>query len=57
MVKWFQVLLSITNNAIKQLFVYIPLNDQTVLLLTIQFNITHFFALNLNIKQFHLTLR
>ena len=32
-VKWFQVLLCITNNSIKhQSFVYTQLNDQTVLL-------------------------
>ena len=38
-VKWFQVLLCITNNSIKhQSFVYAQLNDQTDLFLTIQFN-------------------
>ena len=33
-VKWFQVLLSITNNSIKQLFIYTQLNGQTVLFQT-----------------------
>ena len=57
-VKWFQVLLCITNNLIKQqLFVYTPLNDQIVLFLTIQFSLSHLFALNLNLKQFYLTHR
>ena len=38
-VKWFQVLLCITNNSIKhQSLVYIQLNDQTVLFLIIQFS-------------------
>ena len=43
-VKWFQVLLCITNNSFKyQSFVYIQLNDQTVLFLTFQvFRCTHF---------------
>ena len=37
-----EVLLSITNNSIKhQIFAYTQLNDQTVLLLTIQFSISH----------------
>ena len=41
-VKWFQVLLCITNNSIKyQSSVYTQLNDQTVLFLTIQFSISH----------------
>ena len=40
-VKWYQVLLCITNNSIKhQSFVYTPLNDQTVLFLTIQFSMS-----------------
>ena len=34
-------------------FVYTQLNDQTVLFLTIQFSISHLFALILNIKQFY----
>ena len=38
-VKWFQVLLCITNNSIKhEWFVYTQLNDKTVLFQTIQFN-------------------
>ena len=40
-VKWFQILLCITNNSIKhQSFVYIQLNDQTVLFQTIQFSMS-----------------
>ena len=55
-VKWFQVLLCITNNSFKlQSFVYTQLNDKTVLFLTIQFSISHLFAYSLNIKQFYLT--
>ena len=55
-VKWFQVLLCITFNSIKhQTFVYTQLNDQTVLFLTIQFNISQLFAPILNVKQFYLT--
>ena len=38
-----------------QLFVYAKLNDQTVLFQTIQFSISHLFALGLNVKQFYLT--
>ena len=57
-VKQFQVLLTITNNFIKhQSFVYTHLNDQTVLFLTIQFSISHLFALSLNIKPFYLPNR
>ena len=45
-VKWFQVLLYITNNSIKhQSFVCTQLNYQTV-----QFSISHLFALSLNVK-------
>ena len=56
--KWFQVLLCITNNSIKhQSFLYTLLNDQTVLFLTIHFSISHLFSLSLNIKQFYLTDR
>ena len=52
------VLLNITNNSIKYpLFVYTQLNDQTVPFLTIQFCMSHLFALCLNVKQFYLTLR
>ena len=40
-VKWFHVLICITNNSIKhQLFVNTQLNDQTVLSQTIQFSIS-----------------
>ena len=40
-VKWFQVLLCLTNNSIKhQSFVYKDLKGQTVLFLTIQFCIS-----------------
>ena len=46
-VKWFYVLLNITNSPTKhQSFVY---NDQT--------SINHLFALNLNVKHFYLTHR
>ena len=56
--KLFQVLLCITNNSIKhQSFVYIWLNGQPVLFLSIRFNISHLFAYNLNVKQFYLTHR
>ena len=56
--KWFQVLLCITNNLIKhQSFVYMQFNDQTVLFLTIQFNISHLFLFSLTEKQFYLTHR
>ena len=52
-VKWFQVLLCITNNSIKhQSFVYTQLNDQTIL-----FHISHLFALSLNVKQFYLNCK
>ena len=50
-VKWFQVLLCITNNSIKQSFVYTQLNDQTVLFQSIQFSISHLFAHSLYVKQ------
>ena len=50
-VKWFQVLLCITNNSIKhQSFIYTQLNDQTVPFKTIQFIISHLLALSLNGK-------
>ena len=50
-VKWFQVLLYISNNSIKNpSFVYAQLNDQIVLFLTIQFSLRHLFALSLNVK-------
>ena len=55
-VKWFQVLLCITNNSFKHhSFVYTQLNDQTLLFQTIQFSISHLFVHSLNIKQFYLT--
>ncbi len=52
----------------KQLYITIKFNvsikhqsvvysDQTVLFLTVQFSISHLFALSLNVKQFHLTQR
>ena len=34
---------------------FTQLNDQTVLFLTIQFNLSHLFAHNLNVKSFYLT--
>ena len=44
-------MLCITNNSIKhQLFVFIHLKDQTVLLQTIRFSISHLFTLYLNVK-------
>ena len=56
-IKRLQVLLCITNNSIKhQSFVYIQLNDQRVLFQTIQFPISHLFALSLNVKQFYLDI-
>ena len=52
-VEWFQVLLCITSNSIKnQSFVYTQLTDQTVLFQTIQFSISHFFSLSSKVKQF-----
>ena len=53
--KWFQVLLSITNNLIKHQSVFTQLNDQTILFLTTQFSMSHLFAHSLNVKQFYLT--
>ena len=51
-------MLCITNNSIKyQSFVYIQLNDQTILFQIIQFSINHLFAQSLNVKQFYLTHR
>ena len=50
-VKWLYILLCITNNSNKhQSFIYAQLNDQTVLLLKIQFSISHLFVLSLNVK-------
>ena len=55
-VKWFQVLICITNNSIKhQSFVYTV--KWSVLFQTIQFSISHLFALSLNVKQFILNHR
>ena len=48
---------SLTIQLKHQSFVYTHLNDQTVLLLTIQFCISHLFALSLNVKQFYLIHR
>ena len=57
-IKWFQVFLYITKNSAKhQSFVYTQLNDQTVLFQTIQFSLSHLFALSLNVKPFYLTHR
>ena len=51
-----QVLLWITHNSIKhQSFIYIQLNGERVLFLTIWFNVNHLFAHCFNIKQFYLT--
>ena len=50
-VKWFQVLLSITNNSIKhQSFIHTQLNDQTVLFRTIQFSINQLFVARLKVS-------
>ena len=55
-VKWYQVLLCITNNSIKhQAFVYTQLNDQTVLFQTIQFSICYLSIFSLKVKYLHLT--
>ena len=44
-VKWFQVLICISNNSFKhKSFVYTQLDDLTVLFQTIQFSISHFFT-------------
>ena len=52
-VKWFQILLCITNNSIKhESFIYTQLKDQTVLFQTTQFSRSHLFAFSLNVKQF-----
>ena len=57
-VKLFQVLLFITDYTIKhQSLVYTLLNDQIVQFQTIQFSISHLFALSLNVKRFYLTHR
>ena len=57
-VKWSQVMLWITNNSIRhQSFVYSQLNNQTVLYLTIQFSISHLFALSFTAQLFYLIYR
>ena len=57
-VKWFHILLSITNNSIEyQLLVYTQLNSQTVLFVRIQFSISHLFAFSLSVKRFYLIQR
>ena len=57
-VKWFQVLLCVTNYSIKhQSFLYTHFNGQIILFQRIQFRIMHSFALILNVKQFYLTHR
>ena len=57
-VKWFQVLLCITKNSMKHhSFVYRQLNDQIVLFQAIQFNISHLFALSLNVKVHSLNVK
>ena len=54
-IRFFQVLLYITNNSIKyQSFLYAQLNGYSVLFLTIQFSISLLFALSLDDKQFYL---
>ena len=49
--KYCDVLLTI------QSFVYLQLNDQTVLFQTIQFSVHHLFALNLKVQQIYLIHR
>ena len=56
-VEWFQLLLCITNNSIKQLFVGTQLNDLTALFQTTQFSTSHLFALSLNVKYLYLIHR
>ena len=52
------MVLGITNNPDqRQSLVYAQLNDQTVLFQTIQYSVSHLFALSLNVKQFYLTKR
>ena len=53
-----QTLVCIPKNSIKhQSFVYTLLSDQTVLFKTIQFSISHWFTLSLDIKKFYFTFR
>ena len=57
-VKWFQVLLCISNNSIKrQSSIYTRLNAQTVLFISSQFGISHSFAYSLIVNPFYLTNR
>ena len=57
-VKWFQVMLYLTNNSIKhQSFVNIQLNDKTALIQAIQLSISHLFTLNLNVKEHSLNVQ
>ena len=52
------VFLCITSNSINhQSFIYSQINDQTVLFLTIQLSISHFFSHTWNVKKFYLTHR
>ena len=57
-IKWFHVLLYITDNSIKhQSMIHKQLNDHIVLFHTIYFNIGYLFVLSLNVKQFYLIHR
>ena len=47
-VKWLQLLLCVTNDLIRQSFIYTRLNDKTLLFLTIQPSISQLFAYSLN---------
>ena len=48
---------SFANSIKHQSYVYTQFNDQTGLFQTIQFSISHLFALSLNVKQFYLIHR
>ena len=53
-VKWYQVLLCITNNSMKdQSFVYTQLDDQTVLFQTIQFSLSQHSKMVPSIAMYH----
>ena len=54
--KYCYLSLKIQKNII-HLFNYTQFNDQTLLFQTIQFSISHLFALSLNVKAFYLTQR
>ena len=57
-VKYFQVLQFNTNSSIKhQSYVYTQLKDQTVSFESIQFSVSHLFAISLAVKQSYLTHR